>query len=394
MRVKTSHCIHMQQIVCARDARLTRAEEEDTAEAAPSASDSATAAAAAAAAAADHRRSIMRLHSIELQLIMQCLDVTSTVRLARCCRLLMHSAMEPFAWKHQLPHRLSTLPSRVIQHAGPLLERCRFDLTIADHADHSEQQMDSIGRVRIVSLTLTAQGTVAPCWLEVLSRPTMLDHLRSVHTHSVRSVPFLRVICEAPQLHDLTYNSVDRKSSELIGSFMSLRRFSLQYAAVITSLQPLFASLLLQASLEYFAFGFLHASSRPFAGDLSAMRALHTLHLRMCVAFDSTNADHTDAMIQEETEELASTLIAAPALQLLIVSDTRFHHQTNHNSRGIEFIALLDAWMHQLQTVQLRHQHARYAAQQSTIRRMREDIDRRHMRVQVEIEEINEDEFE
>jgi hypothetical protein len=56
------------------------------------------AAAASAAASATDPRSIMRLHAIEMRLVMQYLDIYTAMRLARCCRHLRIVASDPFAW--------------------------------------------------------------------------------------------------------------------------------------------------------------------------------------------------------------------------------------------------------------------------------------------------------
>jgi hypothetical protein len=49
--------------------------------------------------------SLARLADVELQLVMQGLDASELLQLARCSKQMMHAADSPFAWQHCNPPR-------------------------------------------------------------------------------------------------------------------------------------------------------------------------------------------------------------------------------------------------------------------------------------------------
>src|SRR4051794_39464209 len=69
---------------------------------------------------------MQRLATVELQLVMQCLDLRSLTLLARCSRFTIRSATDPFAWKVPVLQRWAPGLSGHVN--TPLLRCAQFNL--------------------------------------------------------------------------------------------------------------------------------------------------------------------------------------------------------------------------------------------------------------------------
>jgi hypothetical protein len=147
------------------------------------------AAAASAAASATDPTSIMRLHAIEVRLVMQNLDLASAVRLARCSRHLRIIASDPFAWRHQPmvsvdigSGALLPLPS------SKLLKYLDIHIFAFDAgADLLLGEVALLRHARVVALTFTRHTSAQPCdlsasWVRVLADIDMIKHICIVST--------------------------------------------------------------------------------------------------------------------------------------------------------------------------------------------------------------------
>jgi hypothetical protein len=147
--------------------------------------------------------SFQRLATVELQLILHCLDVRSFLLIARCCRFSMAAAYQSFARRH-LPSVRCT-PVNIPRHSRPLNIRhdgliccimrqvgVHLDLTVCYQATSIHQQAESVLAVMLFvrSMTLRGRGVFTPvpmrnqatgAFIDCMKLYSVTPRLRSLH---------------------------------------------------------------------------------------------------------------------------------------------------------------------------------------------------------------------
>jgi hypothetical protein len=170
-------------------------------------------------------RSLMRLHAIEIQLVMQRLDARSLVSLGRCSRLLKRHASDAFAWEGVPPLEVRMAALQPVRSAdSSLVARAPLSLVLDD--DYCRElyptfytvswpvendaiilqlpptQQHALTDLRVVELQWSGPFAVEQLlWRALFLQP--LAHLRSVKVLVEASAELVANVCALPHLTSL-----------------------------------------------------------------------------------------------------------------------------------------------------------------------------------------------
>jgi hypothetical protein len=275
------------------------------------------AASASAAVSALNRRSITRLHSIEIQLIMQYLDRSSRLKLGRCSRAMKIDALGSFTLSPQVPIEVTMWYfTGVHSNASSLLKNASFSLNVLPHAALSSMRLaekQALSSLRLVRLTWSVPSCFAlrSWWKSIFALDNVRKHLRSVEVyhfpHDYRSpqeeLQLISSICGLPCLEKFRMAHASRAHSIVIAECKCLTHLELTCIIdfMAEALLPIFSSASLRRTLLYLRIDIClyREGVPPYFTDIHTLSALHTVCVDHFLLIDATHRTATVAALRE-----------------------------------------------------------------------------------------------